>query len=478
VLAPVALLGGIAVGVPAHAAKPPLGVGGGRSALLAAELRRAVDERNFKDVLDTTPPAGPPPEHRRPPVEEDDPSGADPARMRQAAAEVTARPIHQTPNLDVAVIDLDPAGRARSAADVLLSPRYPHGVPVPLNGDLATEQVRWRWWDDAEWNYDHGQGTRDVHGQGTRDVLPGREHAPLDFTSPYPASVLKLMVGFEVLRLVDAGRVALDADYAYAPVAPRPTCGGPVTKPIDRFFDEMITMSKNESTCALIKMIHDLGAMDDLNRTFAELGLKTLRLTGTDPGDGGHWIGSNMSAVDTARLLLLVNGGPGRLWTAPNGTPVTKDVLSDSARRFFLRTLGDQGHNDMLSTPNWCGRGYPAPGIPQRVPGRWIDPKDGTVTVDRAKYDEDVRPCNAVAEVTFAHKTGWIDTAGSDAGIVHSLPGRARRDYIVVAFSNLGTEYIDVNRPPDPPGSYPVLYTEKLAQLGLAIDDILRARGS
>jgi ABC transporter len=201
VLTTVALLGGIAVAVPAHAAKPPPGVDRGRSALLAAELRRAVDERNFKDVLDTTPPAGAAPEHRRPPVEEDDPSGAELARMRQAAAEVAAKPIHQTPNLDVAVIDLDPAGRARSAADVLLSPRYPHGVPVPLDGNLSTDQVRWRWWDDAEWNHHHGQGTR--------DVLPGREQAPLDFTSPYPASVLKLMVGFAVLRLVDAGRVSL-----------------------------------------------------------------------------------------------------------------------------------------------------------------------------------------------------------------------------------------------------------------------------
>jgi hypothetical protein len=32
----------------------------------------------------------------------------------------------------------------------------------------------------------------------------------------------------------------------------------------------------------------------------------------------------------------------------------------------------------------------------------------------------------------MAHKTGWVDTTGSDAAIVHSLPGKAKRNYIVV----------------------------------------------
>jgi hypothetical protein len=180
-----------------------------------------------------------------------------------------------------------------------------------------------------------------------------------------------------------------------------------------------------------------------------------------------------MSAIDTAKLLLLVNGGPGTLWTAPGGTPVTRDVLSADARAFFLRTLADQGHNEMLSTTNWCGRAYPAAGIPQVTPPRWINPADGTMNVAGAYYGRDVRPCNATAEVTFAHKTGWVDTTGSDAGIVHSLPGKPRRNYVVVVFSNLGTDYVDVNRPADPPGVYPVPYTQKHATLGRAIDTIM-----
>lgn len=156
-----------------------------------------------------------------------------------------------------------------SSADVLLSPQYPNGVVVPLSADLGTDQVRWRWRDDTEWDRNGGRGTR--------DVLPGRENAPLDFTSPYPASVWKLMVGFGVLRLVDRGAITLDAPYAYRPVTPRPACGGATTKTVRQFFDEMITVSRNESTCALIRLIHDLKAMDELNAFFGPSSCRATR---------------------------------------------------------------------------------------------------------------------------------------------------------------------------------------------------------
>ncbi len=247
--------------------------------------------------------------------------------VARPAFERRAQLIHQMPNLDVAVIELDPAGRPRAAADALAARGTPKGVSVPLNHDLSTDQVRWRWWDDNEWDVNGGQGTR--------DVVPGRENAPIDFTSPFPASVLKLMVGFGVLRLADQGRLCLADRYAYQPNPVRPACGEATNKPVRQLFDEMITVSKNESTCALIKMIHDLQAMDQLNQTFVDLGLGTLRLADTSPQNGGYWLGANMSAIDTAKLLLLINGGPGTLWNTASGQPVTRDVLSAASRAFF-----------------------------------------------------------------------------------------------------------------------------------------------
>ncbi|MGM1064395.1 serine hydrolase [Saccharothrix sp. Mg75] len=444
---------------PVESAGPAGGAVGDR---LAARLRDAVVARDFKDVLDLTPPelvaasrAGAPEKY------DSVPAGERVARL--GAAE--ARPLHQTPNLDLAVIELDALGRPAAVANVLLSPQYPNGIVVPVDGrELSTGSVRYRWWDDTEWDVNGGRGTR--------DVLPGREEAPIDFSSPYPASVLKLMVGFGVLRLADEGRVDLGATYDYRPVTQSPACGGDSSKPVRQLFDEMITKSQNESTCALIKMIHDLGAWDHVNATFADLGMPTLMVTGTNPDHGGRWIGSNMSGIDTAKLLLLVNGGHGTLWTTPAGKRITRDELSGASRDLFRRTLNDQGHNEMLSTTNWCGRDYPVQGIPQVTPPRWVRP-DGTVKVGDAVYDRDVRPCDARAEVSFGHKTGWVDTTGSDAGIVKSLPGKEKRNYVVVAFCNLGTDYVDADRPADPPGVFPVLYTEKYAELGAAVDRIM-----
>jgi hypothetical protein len=176
-----------------------------------------------------------------------------------------------------------------------------------------------------------------------------------------------------------------------------------------------------------------------------------------------------MSSLDTAKLLAIINGGAGTLWTAPNGQPVTKDVLSDASRELFLAKLGEQGWNWMLSTTNYCGRDYPAAGIPQVTASRWIG-ADGKVTVAGNKFGQDVRPCNERAQVTFAHKPGWVNNAGSDAGIVTSLPGATERHYIISVFSNLGSQYEDPSRPATPSGTVPVQYTEKLAQLGAAVD--------
>ncbi|MEV6717857.1 serine hydrolase [Lentzea sp. NPDC051208] len=442
----------------AAASTTPVAAADGRP--LAERLREVIVAQNFKDVVDLTPPGTQPLAQQ----EMYDPSPAE--LMKRARTRADGRPLHQTPNLDVAIIKLDAAGRAADVANVLLSPQHPNGVVVPVQPQgLSTDQVRYRWWDNVEW---------DTSGVGTRDVVPGRENAPIDFSSPYPASVLKLLVGFGVLRLVDLGKIDLDADYAFDPNPASEACGGPTVKKIRQHFDEMITKSQNESTCSLVKLLHDLNAWDQVNRTFAELGMPTLMVTRTNPGNGGGWGGANMSGLDTAKLLLLVNGGEGVLWITSEGKPVTADELSPSSRKFFLETLAGQGHNEMLSTSNWCGRGYPVQGIPQQVPSRWIEP-DGTVTVGDAIYDRDVRPCNEAAEVTFAHKTGWTANAGSDAGIVKSLPGKNKRDYIVVVFGNLGMDYVDAVRPADPPGVFPVLYTQKYAQLGKQIDVILQS---
>ena len=431
---------------------------------LAEFLRETIDSLAFQEVLDLAPRTSAQAGAMAvaaPTVDKE----AAPSVQRapgSAAALAAAQPIFQQPQINATVLELDRHGRVTGSATVLMSPQYPRGVVVPVDANLHTTGVRWRQWDDAGWYVNRGQGTI--------DVLPGREDAPLDYMLPYPASVLKLMVAFGVLRLVDQGVVGLDDTYQYQPTAISSLCGGASADTVRSYLDAALTQSSNNASCALIKLMWDHNAIDGLNQQFQDLGLETLRLVGTNPVNGGRWGNSiTMSSLDTAKLLAIVNGGRGTLWTAPNGQPVTKNVLSDSSRALFLAGLGQQGWNWMLSTTNYCGRDYPAAGIPQVVADRWIG-ADGTVTVAGNRFGQDVRPCNAKAQVTFAHKPGWVNNSGADAGIVRSLPGAAKRHYIISVFSNLGDQYRDPERPPTPAGTVPVEYTQKFAQLGAAVD--------
>jgi CubicO group peptidase (beta-lactamase class C family) len=457
------LLGGLAAPPPAAAA-----AGEGSVSVLAHQLRWALDRLQFEQVLDTNPPAGAA-ELRALQLAGAEKEAQPPKKDELRAAVAAAEPISQQPQIDLTVIELNELGRPVSSGTVLMSPQYPDGKVVPVDRNLHTTDVRWRQWDDAGWYANRGQGTI--------DIVSGRENASIDFMSPYPASVLKLMVAFGVLRLVDQGQISLDDTYHYEPVAPISSlCGPASSNTIRGYLDAALTWSSNNGACAMVKLLHDRGAIDGLNQTFQDLGLETLQLKNTNPGTGGRWGNPvTMSSLDTAKLLMLVNGGLGTLWTAPDGTHVTAAVLSDASRAFFKSKLGEQAMNVTLSTTNWCGAAYPAPGIPQLTPSRWIG-ADGTVTVpgQGIAYGHDVRHCNDAAEVTYAHKNGWVNNSGADAGIVKALPGKGGRTYIVAMFSNLGYQYVDANRPPT--GAENVWFTEKLAKLGKIVDEYEKRR--
>ena len=429
---------------------------------LARYLRRTMNNLKFQQVLDLAPPGSAQFRALDTGVDKDATTPAQRARMYAAAT--SPRPIVQQPQIDATVLELDKAGRIVSSGTVLMSPKYQHGIVVPVDRNLATDRVRWTQWDDLGWYTNHGAGTI--------DVVPGRANAPTDFMLPYPASVLKLMVAFGVLRLADSGVISLADTYDYQPTSTSSVslCGGDSSNTIRGYLDASLTWSSDAASCALVKLLWDHNAIAGLNTEFQDLGLQTLHLEGTNPATGGHWTNAvTMSSLDTAKLLALINGAPGTVWTAPDGKPVTDAVLSASSRRFFMDKLGQQGWNWMLSTTNYCGAAYPAPGIPQVTAHRWIA-SDGTVTVDGSPFGRDVRPCNRTAQVTFAHKPGWVSNSGADAGIVKSLPGQPNRRYIIAVFSNLGDQYADPGRPPTPAGVVPPWYTQKFAQLGRAID--------
>ena len=397
-----------------------------------------------------------------------------------------AQPVAHPPNVNVAVIQLDAAGRLVDRACVLLSRDYPDGLIVPLDKNAGASSVRFIRWDVER--FDGGTFSRDDgHPLTTKgwtnnppltavdDIVPGRTGAPYQFMAPYPASLFKSLVAFHVLRMVDAGKLALDTEYSYEVKGAKPE-----PRKIRDWLDPMITVSDNHATSALLKLLHDKNEIEPLNRTFRELNLGTLQINATSAADGKGWAPGqiHMTAFDVARLFWIIDGGPGELWSGADGRPVTAKLLSDPSRAFLKKLLSEQAFNDALTTANSPGAENVRPGIPSRVAERWINPTNGHVVVHGDDYGVDVRAANARAEVNFAHKTRLTFNYGSDAGIVTSLPGQPFRHYVIAFLGNLGHRYADevfaarTNFPAfDKVG--PIVYTQRIPALGRAMDEAL-----
>jgi beta-lactamase class A len=406
------------------------------------------------------------------------------SRPVKAHLKFPAQKVAHTPNVEVAVIQLDAAGNMVDRALVLLSRDYPGGLVAPLDKNLGASSVRFLRWDiersdggtfsEADGHQLTAKGwTNDPPLTERDDLVPGRENAPIQFMAPYPASLFKLMVAFHVMRMVDSGKIGLDTDYTYAIEAAQPEA-----RKIRDWLDPMITVSDNHAAAALVKMFHDRNEIEPLNREFHELNLDTLQIHATNPKDGRRWLPGriNMTAFDTARLLWLIDGGPGALWLGADGKPVTREYLSESSRSYLKKTLLEQGFNEALSSANLTGAPNARAGIPSRVAARWINPANGHAVVEGTDYGVDVRMANAKAGVDFAHKTGLSFNYASDAGIVTSLPGRPFRHYVIAFIANLGNRYADevfaarATFPVNDPVSL-IAYTQRIPALGKAIDD-------
>jgi len=415
---------------------------------------------------------------------------------RYSASTQPRYPRANVPNLDITVIDLSPDNRSREAVNVILSRDYPEGVVVPIEKDLSGNDLDYRKWDLARWNT-ADNSTWSAPFPPDSELVPGRENAKYQLMLPYPASVFKVMVAYGIMRLVDSEKIDLGGDYTY-PGNPSGTglCGSadPTTKSYSDWMTEMITVSSNRATCAMLLKLHQLDEVDALNKHFDDIGLPSLEITGTSAETGGSWNPGqiSMGSLDTAKLMWLTDGGPGTLWRTPAGDPITQDLLSASSREFLKGIYARQGFNEVISTTNWCGnklganfpdseRVYPPQGIPTPVPEEFI--VDGEAEVDGIPYGRPVAPCNEAAEVLFSHKTGLTTNAGADAGYVHALPGKQRRDYAVAVITNLGNRFTDqvMNTSLTNPlvfGCWTdmvVCYSEAFAKFGKSIDDALKA---
>ncbi len=348
-------------------------------------------------------------------------------------------PIAHFPSIDVAVVAF-PHRAPPVWANVLFSREHPHGVIADIGSDAGpVRNVRFEadvrddhqrsvaWWPDADWQRLHFPP---LWGRG-----------PHRFVAPYPASLAKLMVAVGVARWVDRQGCTWDDAVEHA---------GAVHS-VAQLGDDMITVSGNNSTSALVAMLHGCGMLgtagDRLHDAFALYALPTLRFENTRPDGGwgnaaGAGVGQlQMTAWDTARLLWLLDAdAPPAPWLAP-GTP---PLLSRDSQRQLRQWLEAQALHEVLSSTALAGEPGWVAGLPAQLPPRWID-SDGAVNAGGYRFAGDVRPASANATLRFAHKTGTTENYVSDAGIVRGTSregGPTRKcHYIIALLSNLGTRY-------------------------------------
>lgn len=372
------------------------------------------------------------------------------------------RPVAHFPSIDLAVVAFS-QGKPPVAANVLFSRNAPEGIVAdiaPGQGavrnvryladltDAAHESIAWR--ADADW---FAIPWQPLAGNG--------EHA---FVAPYPASLIKLMVLVGIARCVDLGKIDWEQQWSY----------GAHSQRITDWAEDMIVVSSNQSTAALVALLHHEGFIrrgeqgeeyNALNEVFADHGLATLRLSDTR-ADGGwtNGVGAGvghlqMTAWDTARLLWLLDAdAPPAPWLPTDAAP----LVSRASRERIRTMLDNQALHEVLSSTLLAGLPQWQAGIPAQLPERWIQP-DGSVRVADSDFPADVRGANRAAQVRFAHKTGSTENYAADAGIVVGLPP-ARRHYLIALISNLGSRYAPDQRS---------VTTWRIPALGAAIDSYL-----
>ena len=329
-------------------------------------------------------------------------------------------PLDAPPSIDFAVAVFPRGGAAPVCANVLFSREHPQGLVARF--DAATGAVA---------NIGFHADVRDAKGDSYA-WLPGADWSRIAFpawfgqgprfVAPYPASLLKMMVAIGIARLVDAGRSDWVLPLSFA---------GKTRAVADWLFD-MITVSSNEATSALVAHLHERGAIrreagrevhNEMHELFAAAKLPGLMIANTQADGGwGNGAGSGvgqiqMTAWDALRLM----------WRLDADAPPQPPLVSPTSRDVIRRALDAQKLHHNLSSeslkalPGWV------PGIPAR----------------------------------FAHKTGNTQNYTSDAGIVRD----GELHYLIAVTTSLGMRYA-----PHPDAST----TWKLPALGAAVHEWLK----
>ncbi|RZJ08437.1 MAG: hypothetical protein EOP39_13860 [Rubrivivax sp.] len=295
------------------------------------------------------------------------------------------------PSIDLAVVVF---GTGPIGANVLFSREHPQGLMarfdeggvsnIAFHADVRdTTGNSYAWLPGADWS---------------RIAFPRWFGEGPRFVSPYPASLLKMMVAVGIARLVDQRC----SDWA------QPLAHAGLTRPVADWLFDMITVSSNEATSALVAHLHERGAIrreagrevhNELHELFAAHGLPGLQIANTQ-ADGG-W--GNAAGAGVGQIQMTAWDALQLMWRLDADAPQGPELVSPASRAVIRRALDAQTLHHNLSSESLRA----LPGWVRGIPAR------------------------------FAHKTGNTENYASDAGIVHD----GDLHYVIAVTTSLGMRY-------------------------------------
>ena len=398
-------------------------------------------------------------------------------------AEGNALPSPFLPQVDLSVIEISEDNKIIGACNILYDRNHPQGYEVKLDRETITanNQISFNIWREDRWTNPALWNTPPA----PLDVITNPPNAKFSFMLPYPASCLKTMVAFIFMTLVDEGKLTLNTVITYQENGCEPPPSG-ISKSniLSVWLNQMITISENFATSVLLQYLYLTNELKNSQDKFNNIGLNALKFgPALSPACGKGWEDGffAMGSIDTSKLLSIIFGVCGKLWTTFDGKKIYADkILSKKSQKFLQDLLYNYAFAEVLNPVGLCGSPYKIQGFKTTIPPQFIGPNNHLVVPlpeDDFVLDfgYDMSPCLKMANTKFGHKTGLTQFAGGDHGYVTSIKP-CNKKYIITLHTSAGSKFADpelASAKPDACTQYTICYSNAFPRIANYINKLL-----
>lgn len=361
-----------------------------------------------------------------------------------------ALPSPYLPQVDLSVIELSNDDRIISACNILYDRDHPDGYLVDLDRKTITSnhQISFSVWRESRWLNQELW----IKPPAAEDIITNPKNAKFNYMLPYPASCLKTITAFIFMTLVDEGKLTLDSVITYQEEGcVSPPEGNPTSNTLRVWLEQLITVSYNFANVVLLQYLYLNNELERSQNKLNKIGLNALKFgPAANPACGRNWYDGYfaMGSLDTSKLLLIIFGAPGKLWSISCGKFIYADeVLSKKSQHFLQGLLFNEAYAEVLNPVGLCTSPYKIQGFKTNVPSQFIGPNNTLVVpvIDDnfdLDFGYDMTTCLAAANTKFAHKTGLTEFSGCDHGYVTTIDGDNKK-FIITLHTSAGSKFGD-----------------------------------